>query len=144
MTRKATRRTVRDPLACIIRRIPLRDDQRRDLGIAYHASLQALISGHGTEQAWATLACAYNVALLLAEQGICPDALPAIKLSQDALLRSRERGRRTGKWGFDGDGLRLVMAVSIIHDDQISIATRRQIVAAIKAVRQRVEEGEVV
>lgn len=144
MTRKASHRIVRDPMASITRRIPLAADQQRDLGIAYHASLQALISGHGTEQAWATLACAHNVATQLAEQGIRADALPTIKLAQAALLRSRERGRRTGRWGFDGDGLRLVMAVSIIHDDQISLATRSQIVAAIEAVRQKAEERETV
>lgn len=143
MRKRATRQQ-RDPMACITRRMPLADDQQRDLGIAYHASLDALMRGHGTEQAWATLACAYNIALLLAEQGIMPFTLPVIKLAQQALLRTRERGQRTGKWGFDGDGLRLVMAVSVIHDEQISLATRSQIVAAIKAVRQRVEEGEVV
>lgn len=70
MTRKTARRIVRDPMAGITRRLPLAADQQRDLGIAYHASLQALISGHGTEQAWATLACAYNIALLLAELGV--------------------------------------------------------------------------
>lgn len=80
--RKTCHRQTLDPMAWIAKRTPLADDQQRDLGIAYHASLQALLRGHGTEQTWATLACSLNIALILCEQGICAGGIETIKLAQ--------------------------------------------------------------
>lgn len=140
--RKRTQRKQLDPMSCIVRRLPLVDDQIRDLGIAYRISLQAMLNGRGTEQTWSTLACSLNIALLLCEYGIEAAALPTIKLAQDALLRVRERGQRTGKWAFDGEGIRIILAAVNIHDEQISRATRGQIIAALAEVRRRVEIGE--
>lgn len=140
--RKSTVRTVRDPMACITRRTPLADDQQRDLGIAYRASLQALLTGHGTLQAWSTLACSFNIALLLVEYGVGANNIDTIKRAQDALLRTRERAQRTSKWGFDGEGIRHVLAASNIHDEQLECATRGQIVAALVEVNRRVMMGE--
>lgn len=131
-----------DPMACITRRMPLRDDQQIDIGIAYHASLQALLTGHGTEQTWSTLACALNTALLLSEYGVCAPATQTIKLAQESLLRARERAGRTGKWALDGDGIRTLQAALNIHDEQISRTTRDKITAALHEVHKRVSMGE--
>lgn len=140
--RKSTPRKRLDPMACVTRRMPLADDQTRDIGIAYHISLQAMLQGHGTEQSWSTLACSLNIALLLSEYGIEAAALPTIKLAQEALLRVRERAGRSGKWAFDGEGIRIILAAVNIHDEQISRATRGQVVAALVEVNRRVTEGE--
>lgn len=139
--RKRTPRQHLDPMACITRRMPLAEDQHRDICIAYRASLQALLRGHGTEQAWSTLACSFNIALILAEQGIAAAAIPTIKLAQEALLRARERAQRTGKWAFEGEGIRVVLAAANIHDEQLEMATRGQIIAALNEVHRRVEVG---
>lgn len=141
--KKRTVRQVRDPMACITKRMPLADDQTRDLGIAYHVSLQAMLSGRGSEQAWSTVACTINIAMLLAEDGVEAAALPTILVAQEALLRVRERAQRTGKWAFDGDGIRVILAAINIHDEQISRATRGQIVAALEELHRRVMIGEV-
>lgn len=142
--KKRTYRKPLDPMACITRRMPLPDDQQRDLGIAYHVSLDAILRGHGTELAWATLACTLNVSLILSECGIDAPALQTIKLAQEALLRVRERAQRTGKWALDGDGIRVILAAVNIHDEQISRATRSQVTEAIREVHRRIEEGETV
>lgn len=140
--RKTCHRQTLDPMACITRRTPLADDQQRDLGIAYHISLQALLGGHGTEQSWSTLACTINIALILAENSINPGAIQTVKLAQEVLLRARERAGRTGKWAFDGDGIRVIFAAINLHDEQINRATRGQIVSAIEEVHRRVMSGE--
>lgn len=140
--RKRTPRKLLDPMGCITRRMPLVEDQIRDLGIAYRISLQAMLQGHGTEQAWSMLACSLNIAMLLCEYGIESAALPTIKLAQEALLRVRDRARQHDKWSFDGDGLRIILATVNIHDEQISRATRGQIVAALAEVNRRVTIGE--
>lgn len=140
--RKRTPRKRLDPMACITRRLPLVEDQIRDLGIAYRISLQAMLQGQGTEQAWSTLCCSLNIALLLCEYGIESAALPTIKLAQEALLRVRDRAKQHDKWAFDGEGIRIILAAVNIHDEQISRATRGQIVAAIAEVNRRVTIGE--
>lgn len=131
-----------DPMFYITRHIPLRSDQQIDIGIAYHASLQALLTGHGTEQTWSTLACALNTALLLSEYGICAPAIQTIKLAQEAMLRARERAVRTGKWALDGDGIRVLQAALNIHDEQISRTTRDKITAALNEVHRRASMGD--
>lgn len=141
--RKASPRRRIDPMSWIAKRTPLRADQQIDLGIAYHASLQALLTGHGTEQAWSTLVCALNVALLLAESGVCAPAIQTIQLAQEALLRARDRAARTNTWALDGDGIRVLQAALNLHDEQTSRATRGQIAAALREVHRRVSAGEV-
>lgn len=141
--RKRTPRQHRDPMGWVKARTPLANDQTRDLGLAYHMALQSLLSGHGTEQTWSTLACSLNIALVLAENGNGADCIETIKLSQGALLRSRERAQRTGKWGFDGEGIRIILAAINIHDEQIGNATRGQVITALEEVNRRVEQNEV-
>ncbi len=142
--RKHTPRKYIDPMGWIAKRTPLADDQQRDLGIAYRISLQAILNGHGTEQAWATLCCTLNVALILCEIGIHAHALQSIKLAQETMVRVRERAQRTGKWAFDGDGIRAIHVAVNLHDEQITRASRGQITAAIVEVQKRVEVGETV
>lgn len=140
--RKSCNRQVRDPFAWITKRTPLADDQMRDLGIAYHISLQAILRGSGTEQAWSTLACALNIALILCEQDVGAGYLPTIKIAQEALLSSRERAQKFKRWAFNGDEARVVMRAFAIHDEQIVIATRGQIVFALEEVSRRVMGGQ--
>lgn len=141
--RKRTTRQHRDPMAWVKTRTPLTDDQTRDLGLAYRLALQSLLCGSGTEQTWSTLACSLNIALVLAENGNGIECIETIKLVQDALLRSRERAQRTGKWGFDGEGIRIILAAVNIHDEQVGNATRGQVIAALEEVNRRVEQNEV-
>jgi hypothetical protein len=128
----------------ISKRTPLADDQVRDLAIAYRVSLQALLRGKGTKQAWSTLACSFNIALLLAEYGISANAIQTIKLAQDALMRARERANRTGTWAFDGEGAKVILATANIHDEQLDVATKAQIMTAFVEVNRRVMVGEVI
>ena len=141
--RKRTPRQIRDPMACVMQRMPLADDQQRDLGIAYRMQLQAMLRGSGSEEAWSTLACSLNIALMLCEQHICGGALDTIKLAQAALLTCRERAHRLNRWAFNGDDAKIVMRACSIHDEQLEFATRAQVTHALKEVHRRVNVGEV-
>jgi hypothetical protein len=141
--RKHTHRTIRDPMAWINKRIPLASDQQRDIGIAYHASLQAILRGHGNEQAWATLSCSLNIAMMLCEQGFCAGHMDDIRHAQQAMMTCRARAARHGRYGFTGDEARLVMAACTIHDQQISRATKDHVATALRDLHQRIEAGEV-
>lgn len=141
--KKTCKRTVRDPRGWIDRRQPISSRQQDDLSIAYRMSLQSMLRGHGTEQTWSTLACALNVALLLAEEGICGSGLETIIQAQNALIRTRELSKKRGKWAFDGEAMTVVLAATNLHDEQLERATRAQIVCALKEVYRRIELGEV-
>jgi len=141
--RKSCNRKVRDPMAYIHTHTTLAQDQQRDIGIAYRISLHAMMRGSGTEQTWSTVACALNIALMLAEQGILPEAEDVIKRAQEALLRSRERAQRFGTWAFDGEGIKAVLEATNLHDEQMEIAKCSQVVNAMREMYRRIEAGEV-
>lgn len=141
--KKHTHRTVRDPMGWITQRMPLASDQQRDIGIAYHASLQAILRGHGTEQTWSTLACSLNIALMLCEQGFSAGHMEDIRRAQTAMMSCRARAELHLKYGFTGDEARLVMFACTIHDEQLSRARKGQIAEAIRTVHRRIEEGEI-
>ncbi len=141
--RKRASRTIRDPMGWIKARTPLADAQQCDLGIAYHMSLRAMLTGQGSEQAWSTLACALNIAVILCEQGVCAGALQTIQLAQDALISCRKRAHRLGKYAFSGDEARMVMRACAIHDEQVSFSTRGQVVHALEEVNRRIEIGAI-
>jgi hypothetical protein len=143
--RKRLHRTPLDPMAWINRRTPLAPDQTRDIGIATHAALQALLSDHGTEQAWATLACSINTALILAELGVRPEIEPIVKLAQQALMQIRRAALSNGEWRVNvaHHHKHALLAAINAHDEQCASATRAQITNALREVHRRVENDEV-
>lgn len=131
-----------DPLA----RFTIAQDQQRDISTAAHISLQAMLTGNGAETGWNTVACAINLALVLAEKGYSAGAIETIRLAQHALMRAWERAhaeKTKGRWALDGDGARLIMAVLNIHDEQVSRCTRGDIKAALDEVHRRIEQDEI-
>lgn len=125
-------------------RFNLSESQRRSIGCVYHANLQALMQGGGTEQAWATIASAVNAALLLCERGYQSDAIDidTVKRAQLALLRVQERAAKYGKWVFDGEGLQDVLDAVNLYDQQIAVAKRGDITATLAEIRHRYETGD--
>lgn len=143
--KKHTRRTVRDPMAWINKRMPLASDQTRDIGLAYHVALDAMMSSHANESAWSTLACSLNVALLLAEQGIYPEAEAVIKLAQEAMIQVRRHAQATGEWRINlaHHHKQALLAAINAHDEQCGSCTKGQIAEALREVHRRIEIGEV-
>lgn len=119
----------------------IEDDQVRDLSLAYRASLRTMESGKGTEQTWATCACALNIALILAEQDVVPQAISAIKSAQESLMIIRGIAEKSGEWSVGSHGFILRCAFAL-HDEQIEVATKGQIVNAIEQVHARINSGD--
>ena len=143
--RKQCKRIKRDPYLCISKRMGLVKSQAVDLGCAYFTALDALMGDRGTEQQWATLACAINVALLLAERGINAEALQIIKLAQEGLMAIRRHAQAHGVWSANiAHHLKqAILAAVNAHDLQCGIATKAQLSEALREVHRRVEQGEV-
>lgn len=117
-------------------------DQVRDLSLAYRVSLNAMEVGKGTEQAWATCACSLNIALLLAEQGVVPQAESAIKAAQESLLIIRGIAEKSGEWSVGSHGFILRCAFAL-HDEQIEVASKGQIIQALEQIHARIVSGDV-
>lgn len=138
--------TRRDPAA--IQRVlvgvnPLAGDQVTDLGLAYRMALECLHSGHGQEAHVHTLACTSNIALVLAERGYGADSIEQIKDAQDGIMRCFGRGRRTGKWGLDGEAITAITQMIALHDAQLVVARQKDIREAIGEVHKRMNRGDV-
>jgi len=143
--RKSCKRKIRDPYASINARMGLVKSQATDLGLAYHSALNGLLSGHGNEQMWSTVTCAANVGLLLSEAGIVPEALPIIKLAQEALIAIKRQADASGEWRVNiAHHLKAALLSAInYHDEQNAKATKAQLMKALSEVRKRIENGDV-
>jgi hypothetical protein len=119
---------------------PLTDDQQRDLGLAYHIAFENLLK-RGCEEDWYVLAGSLNVALVLAEKGYGEEFIPEIKAAMEALMSTKYRADRTGKWAFDGAGIQAMRAALEIHDQQCALATRAEIKVVLQAIVKRANEG---
>ena len=137
--------TQRDPSALMRTLVgvkPLEQDQRTDLGIAYRMSFQSLRTGTGQEHDFHTIACTLNIALVLAERGYGAEWVERVKAAQDGLMRCQGRGQNTGRWGLDGEAMTALTDALALHDEQIALATQREIREAIAEVHRRITNGD--
>ncbi|MBZ5793894.1 hypothetical protein K8353_27585 [Burkholderia contaminans] len=125
------------------RRTPMDGGQKTDLGIAYYMALNEMTNGRGTEEHWSTVTCALNLALVIAETGPGIDSIGIIKSALDGSVRSRDRARRSGKWGFDGDALIDVRIALETHDAQMATVSKAVILQALSEVHRRIDAGNV-
>lgn len=135
-----------DPLAAFRaadRQHALDESQQIDLTLAVRAAALAMRSGAGTEHHTWTLASGINVALILCERGIGKDHEPDVISGQIALMRTIERGNRTGRWGFDGPALAEVDTALAVYEAQLAGISRQEAVDAVREVERRVAQGHV-
>jgi hypothetical protein len=138
--------TARDPHAAtraLVGVQQLDGSQTTDLSLAYRMALECLRTGNGVESHVHTLACASNIALVLAERGYGADSIDAIKLAQDGILRCFSRHQRSGKYGLDGEAIQAITSLCSLHDAQIRIARQKHIREAIAEVHKRMDKGDV-
>lgn len=119
-------------------RMPLADDQTRDMGIAFHIAYDLMRDGRGDEEQWSTLACMIDIAVTLAQQGTGSEHLDELRAALDGIHRAKVRGDATGKWAFDGDALRAMETALAIHDAQLAVTTVGEALNAIAEVERQI------
>ena len=146
MRKRGKRFTTRRDLSAFMRTLvgvkPLEQDQRTDLGIAYRMAFQSLRTGTGQESDFHTIACTLNIALVLAERGFGVEWVEQVKAAQDGLMRCLGRGQKTGSWGLDGPAMTALTDALALHDEQIVLATQKEIREAIAEVHRRITNGD--
>ena len=124
-------------------RVPLHDSQQRDLSYHHWAALENLRSGAGDYESWECIVSALNIGMALCEGGIGPECIDEMVSAQEAAIRAKVRADRHGAHRLDGEGLRIITEALRTHDAQLELAQRKEVIAAIQLVRQRVAEGNV-
>jgi hypothetical protein len=122
---------------------PLSDGQLQDLGLAYWLNLEQLASGDANEEAWSVVVTALNIGLALVEAGIGAEHEQTFNRALDGAFRAKTRSTRTGSYRLDGGALTEIKAALAVHDGQMDIASRTEVVAAMTLVRRRIDEGYV-
>lgn len=104
-----------------------------DLQIIPLGILESFREGNGTEQNWATLAAAINVAAVLARKQP-KDVRDHIEAGMLALMSLYSRGNGIGKWVCTGDEYKDLRLALILGADMQSpqVSTRKEIAEAIK------------
>lgn len=122
---------------------PLKADQTTDIGLAYWLSFENLRTGAATEEAWSCIACALNVGMVLSEKDIGKAYEPLLVKALDGLFRAQVRSKKAGNWRLDGEALRDVEEALQVHDQQMAIATRAEVTAAMNTIHARLAAGNV-
>ncbi|MGB6054630.1 MAG: hypothetical protein WBG17_05260 [Burkholderiaceae bacterium] len=122
---------------------PIGNDARTDLQLAYWISFHAMTQGASSEEHWSVVAVSLNVALILTEHGFGREYEPYVIKALDAAFRAHQRGQRTGAWRYDGEGINAVRDALELHDEQLALATKDQVRAALAEVNRRVDAGDV-
>lgn len=122
---------------------PLADDQITDISGSYWLSLANMKQGTGSMESCAFVGQALNLAMVLAEQGIGREHLDDIVVGLDAVAKANFRGLHRGSYRLDGPGMHAVSFAMEVHDEQLRVAHRKEIVQAIAEVNARIDSGNV-
>lgn len=120
---------------------PLEDDQLTDLAAAYWLALDAMVRGASGEEEWSVVTCVLNVALVLAENGIGKAHEQDFVAALDGAFRAKVRAAHKQVWRLDGDALAAIRTALHLHDQQMTMASRVQVRAAMSEVHRRINSG---
>lgn len=100
--------------------IGLTEQQKLDLGLAYHAGLFRIEHGIGTDDDWGCMAVCMKLSMLLAKTGNGSDATDIFIDAHDAVMECEERFKSIKKYILTGDEMKLVRAGLTAHDKQMN------------------------
>lgn len=124
-------------------RRPMNDDQLTDLEVAYRMAFHGMLNGQATEENWCVCVCSLNIALVLAERGLGEEFVPRINDALEGAFRAKVRAGRSGKWGFDGVAIQAIKDAFEVHEEQLKLASKREVRDALHEVHRRADEGNV-
>jgi len=97
-----------------------------------------------TPEAYEWLCEAINIGMILCENGIGAEYLPAILAAQDAIYFAWPNAQATGFYAMDEAGIAAVAHALEVHDAQLEVAWASEIALAERTLRKRLNEGNTV
>lgn len=124
---------------------PLRDDQLSDLCNGYWLAFTNLTLGNASEESWSCVVCALNIGLTLSETVFEYQYEQDFVKALDGAYRAKVRAERSNSESFrlDGEAMHSIKTALLIHDEQMQLAHRKELVAAMELVQSRIKEGNV-
>jgi TusA-related sulfurtransferase len=112
-------------------------DQLIALQLKNHLALEALRTGNAVKEDIDTIINAFNISEALAKQDIGQDYKAEIKEAQDALYECAKRGvERNYSFVMKGTEIKAINFVMQLHDEQLQIATVKDLELATNYVRK--------
>ena len=143
-TNPRRRKYAADPVAMykVFNRLaPFNQAELMQLELPIRISFEALKTGRGTERDWSDIAAAVNICIVRSHD-ISPDCVAVAEAASDALMRTWNRAKAHGAWGFDGPAIAEVAACIDLHEQFCELSTPLQLMNAMrKVVKARAAQG---
>lgn len=111
------------------------------LRLAELTALESFRTGAATREDWKALADMLNLCETMASEGVGREALPACEAAQEALERTHDRFKATGRMGMDGPGLQALRELHEWHDAQRTSIARSEYERLIKLTAARIRNA---
>jgi hypothetical protein len=121
--------------------VPMNLDQAVGIECSYRLAFEQLTHGQPTEENWAMVTFSLNMAIVMADQGLGQEYTGKIAAALEGASRARMRGVKTGRYGLDGPAITAILEAFAVHDEQIRIATKAEVKAAINEMHRRMDAG---
>jgi hypothetical protein len=131
---------IRDPISYVVsgmKPMASMKDQLVALQLKNHLALEALRVGEAEKADIDTIISAFNITEALARRGLGADYRQEIQEAQDALLTCAKRGVEMGyRFVVKGLELKAINFIMQLHDEQLQIATIKDIEKAVDLVNE--------
>lgn len=114
-----------------------------DLQLVNRQAYHNMVRGPATPEALGIVINALNMAMLLCEAGIGEEWVDVVIKAQEGAFRAKVRGETTDRWGFDGPAIAVIDQALDVHEAQVEVATRDELMQAIQEMHRRIDDGHV-
>lgn len=136
---------IQDPIRYVTALVrPAPEAARLKTKIGIHLAMTNITKGEGTKDDWQEVANALNLSVILAEMGYGKDYVPLIVEAQGSMVLVRDRLKATGKAILRGVEMRAINEALAVHDEQIDLATVKDIEKALFAIEKALAQGNFV
>lgn len=111
---------------------------RDKLALPAHTALLALETGYGTDESRHTLAAFMNIASVIGGRmpGVAPETRAAMDAAKHAIIAADRRFLRLGRWGLNGEEMRLLQRGVTLGDEILKRANSALYLWALDFVRR--------
>lgn len=122
---------------------PLPAATQNSIAADYYLAVGAFTSGMATEYHFGVITAALNTSAGLVKQGLGDEYSALLEPALAALRRARVRHDKTGKYGFDGEGLQAIRDAAELHEAHLAVATRYDLARVIREMDPAISGGYV-
>jgi hypothetical protein len=106
---------------------PVSEDKRNKLDIGILGAIDAFTRGKAEKVHFDTLATTVDVCMMMSQNTFKRAYIEEINAARDGMIRCRERFNKINKLGLDGEALRAVKTLRIIHSEFIENVTGAEV-----------------